>query len=50
MTTALLRSAGAGPAVREPLVRTVHGYAYAVLRRGGASPARSAARRNTAYA
>ncbi|WP_170936700.1 UvrD-helicase domain-containing protein, partial [Mycobacterium avium] len=33
LTTALLRSAGAGPAVREPLVRTVHGYAYAVLRR-----------------
>ncbi|BCZ20476.1 ATP-dependent helicase [Mycobacterium senriense] len=36
LTTALLRSrsAGAGPAaVSEPLVRTVHGYAYAVLRR-----------------
>ncbi len=36
LTTALLRSRAAGPglaAVREPLVRTVHGYAYAVLRR-----------------
>ncbi len=36
LTTALLRSRSAGPgraAVREPLVRTVHGYAYAVLRR-----------------
>ncbi|WP_197502525.1 UvrD-helicase domain-containing protein, partial [Mycobacterium scrofulaceum] len=36
LTTALLRPRGAGPgraAVREPLVRTVHGYAYAVLRR-----------------
>lgn len=34
LTTALLRSAGPGrAAVREPLVRTVHGYAYAVLRR-----------------
>ena len=36
LTTALLRSHGAGPcraAVREPLVRTVHSYAYAVLRR-----------------
>ncbi|OBF02044.1 ATP-dependent DNA helicase [Mycobacterium sp. 852002-10029_SCH5224772] len=36
LTTALLRarSTGAGRvAVREPLVRTVHGYAYAVLRR-----------------
>lgn len=36
LTTALLNSrpAGAGrAAVREPLVRTVHGYAYAVLRR-----------------
>lgn len=36
LTTALLRSRGAGPcrtAVREPLVRTVHSYAYAVLRR-----------------
>ncbi len=36
LTTALLRPrcAGAGrAAVREPLVRTVHGYAYAVLRR-----------------
>src|SRR6516162_10437912 len=46
LTTALLRSRAAGPcraAVREPLVRTVHGYAYAVLRRaaeraGGAPP------------
>jgi superfamily I DNA/RNA helicase/RecB family exonuclease len=36
LTTALLRSRGTGPcrvAVREPLVRTVHSYAYAVLRR-----------------
>src|SRR5246500_4520132 len=36
LTTALLRSGPAGcgrAAVREPLVRTVHGYAYAVLRR-----------------
>lgn len=36
LTTALLRPRSAGPcraAVREPLVRTVHGYAYAVLRR-----------------
>jgi superfamily I DNA/RNA helicase/RecB family exonuclease len=36
LTTALLRSGGEGlrrVAVREPLVRTVHGYAYAVLRR-----------------
>jgi len=36
MTTALLRSGPTGSgraAVREPLVRTVHGYAYAVLRR-----------------
>ncbi|WP_297773536.1 ATP-dependent DNA helicase [Mycobacterium sp.] len=36
LTTALLRSRSAGPgrvAVSEPLVRTVHGYAYAVLRR-----------------
>ncbi|HTY34484.1 ATP-dependent DNA helicase [Mycobacterium sp.] len=36
LTTALLRSRSTGPcraAVREPLVRTVHGYAYAVLRR-----------------
>src|SRR6202035_3881032 len=36
LTTALLRSPSTGPAraaVREPLVRTVHGYAYAVLRR-----------------
>src|ERR1700756_3369244 len=36
LTTALLRSGPAGSggaAVREPLVRTVHGYAYAVLRR-----------------
>ena len=36
LTTALLRSRAAGPcraAVREPLVRTVHSYAYAVLRR-----------------
>ena len=36
LTTALLRSHVAGPlraAVREPLVRTVHSYAYAVLRR-----------------
>src|ERR1700758_4394541 len=34
LTTALLRS-GPRVAVREPLVRTVHSYAYAVLRRGG---------------
>ncbi len=36
LTTALLRARDTGPcraAVREPLVRTVHGYAYAVLRR-----------------
>ena len=36
LTTALLRSRAAAPfraAVREPLVRTVHSYAYAVLRR-----------------
>ncbi|BBZ49123.1 ATP-dependent DNA helicase [Mycobacterium heidelbergense] len=36
LTMALLRSRRAGggrTAVREPLVRTVHGYAYAVLRR-----------------
>ncbi|MGO9355185.1 MAG: ATP-dependent helicase [Mycobacterium sp.] len=36
LTTALLRSRATGPlraAVREPLVRTVHSYAYAVLRR-----------------
>ncbi|OBH35727.1 ATP-dependent DNA helicase [Mycobacterium sp. E342] len=36
LTTALLRPRATGPcraAVREPLVRTVHGYAYAVLRR-----------------
>jgi superfamily I DNA/RNA helicase/RecB family exonuclease len=36
LTTALLRSQTTGPcraAVREPLVRTVHSYAYAVLRR-----------------
>lgn len=36
LTTALLRSRSSGPgrvAVSEPLVRTVHGYAYAVLRR-----------------
>ncbi|OBF72589.1 ATP-dependent DNA helicase [Mycobacterium sp. 852002-51613_SCH5001154] len=36
LTTALLRARSIGPcraAVREPLVRTVHGYAYAVLRR-----------------
>ncbi|EFG75966.1 UvrD/REP helicase, partial [Mycobacterium parascrofulaceum ATCC BAA-614] len=34
LTTALLRPRCAGrAAVREPLVRTVHGYAYAVLRR-----------------
>jgi superfamily I DNA/RNA helicase/RecB family exonuclease len=36
LTTALLRAHEAGPcraAVREPLVRTVHSYAYAVLRR-----------------
>lgn len=36
LTTALLRSRPTGPgpvAVSEPLVRTVHGYAYAVLRR-----------------
>jgi superfamily I DNA/RNA helicase/RecB family exonuclease len=32
LTTALLRS-GPRVAVREPLVRTVHGYAYAILRR-----------------
>ncbi len=36
LTTALLRSRATAPfraAVREPLVRTVHSYAYAVLRR-----------------
>jgi superfamily I DNA/RNA helicase/RecB family exonuclease len=34
LTTALLRATGPCPvAVREPLVRTVHSYAYAVLRR-----------------
>ncbi|ORA12321.1 ATP-dependent helicase [Mycobacterium arosiense] len=36
LTTALLRARYGGPgraAVSEPLVRTVHGYAYAVLRR-----------------
>jgi superfamily I DNA/RNA helicase len=36
ITTALLRSPTNGPgraAVREPLIRTVHSYAYAVLRR-----------------
>ena len=36
LTMALLRSRATGPcraAVREPLVRTVHSYAYAVLRR-----------------
>ncbi|RAU89903.1 ATP-dependent helicase, partial [Mycobacterium colombiense] len=36
LTTALLRARSAGPgraAISEPLVRTVHGYAYAVLRR-----------------
>ncbi|WP_155763941.1 UvrD-helicase domain-containing protein, partial [Mycobacterium asiaticum] len=35
LTTALLRSGGGSvrSAVREPLVRTVHSYAYAVLRR-----------------
>ena len=36
LTTALLASRASGPcraAVREPLVRTVHSYAYAVLRR-----------------
>lgn len=36
LTTALLRSRSTGPgraAVSEPLVRTVHGYAHAVLRR-----------------
>jgi superfamily I DNA/RNA helicase/RecB family exonuclease len=36
LTTALLRSRATGPdlaAVREPLVRTLHSYAYAVLRR-----------------
>src|SRR5258705_12000826 len=36
LTTALLRSGANEPrwvAVREPLVRTVHSYAYAVLRR-----------------
>ncbi|OBJ00183.1 ATP-dependent DNA helicase [Mycobacterium alsense] len=34
LTTALLRATGPGrAAVREPLVRTVHSYAYAVLRR-----------------
>src|SRR5215467_11392252 len=35
LTTALLRSHTTGPcraAVREPLVRTVHSYAYSVLR------------------
>src|ERR1700758_3388885 len=35
LTTALLRS-GPRVAVREPLVRTVHSYAYAGLRRGAA--------------
>ncbi|HEY0226046.1 MAG TPA: UvrD-helicase domain-containing protein, partial [Mycobacterium sp.] len=38
LTMALLRSQasdGCPAAVREPLVRTVHGYAYAVLRRAG---------------
>src|SRR6202020_2762398 len=38
LTMALLRARGAGPcrsAIREPLVRTVHSYAYAVLRRAG---------------
>src|ERR1700747_2805522 len=37
LTMALLRSGPTGSgraAVREPLVRTVHSYAYAVLRRG----------------
>ncbi|CAM4169494.1 DNA helicase II [Mycobacterium basiliense] len=46
LTSVLLRSSATGSsraAVREPLVRTVHGYAYAVLRRaaeraGGAPP------------
>jgi len=36
LTTALLRARSTGSglvAVREPLVRTIHGYAYAVLRR-----------------
>lgn len=33
LTTALLRSRPGRVAVSEPLVRTVHGYAYAVLRR-----------------
>ncbi|ORW66511.1 ATP-dependent DNA helicase [Mycobacterium saskatchewanense] len=47
LTTALLRASAAGSArtaVREPLVRTVHSYAYAVLRRaaqrGGEAPPR----------
>ncbi|MEE6178889.1 ATP-dependent DNA helicase [Mycobacterium sp. 050134] len=47
LTTALLRASDAGSvrsAVREPLVRTVHSYAYAVLRRaaqrGGDAPPR----------
>jgi superfamily I DNA/RNA helicase/RecB family exonuclease len=45
MTTALLQAQAAGPAViREPLVRSVHGYAFAVLRRAaqrtGGSPPR----------
>ncbi|MGZ4583191.1 MAG: ATP-dependent helicase [Mycobacterium sp.] len=47
LTTALLGARGAGSvaaAVREPLVRTVHSYAYAVLRRaaqrGGDAPPR----------
>ncbi|QUR66678.1 ATP-dependent helicase [Mycobacterium spongiae] len=46
LTTTLLQSRTSGPcrtAVREPLVRTVHGYAHSVLRRaadraGGAPP------------
>src|SRR6202167_6645287 len=44
LTTTLLGSRAGGPcrvAVREPLVRTGHGYAYAVLRRAPA-PARGA--------
>ena len=41
LTTALLRSrptGGGRAAVSEPLVRTVHGYAYAVLRRAVRPP------------
>lgn len=44
LTKALLRSSGGRSAVREPLVRTLHSYAYAVLRRSaeraGAPPPR----------